>query len=55
MTIEEMEQEQERLHEKFEQLKSEIHTKWLEMTELSKAYGRLEDEINKIKGTENGG
>lgn len=54
MTIDEMEQEQERLHERFESLKTEIHDKWIEMTELSKEYNRLEDEINKLNGTEDG-
>lgn len=55
MSIEEMEQEQERLHERFEQLKMEIHSKWIEMGKLSEAYNSIEEEINKIKETENGG
>lgn len=55
MTIEEMEQEQERLHSRFEQLKQEIHDRWLEMNELSKAYNALDEEINKSKETQNGG
>lgn len=54
MTIEEMELEQERLHERFELLKSEIHDRWLEMGNLSEAYNRLEDEINRIKESQNG-
>lgn len=55
MTIEEMENEQERLHEQFEHLKVEIHDKWLEMGKLSERYNELEDEITKLKGESNGG
>lgn len=54
MTVQEMEQEQERLHERFEQLKTEIHDRWIEMGELSESYNNLENEINKLKENKNG-
>lgn len=55
MTIEEMENEQEVLHEQFEALKVEIHDRWIEMGKLSERYNELEEEINKLKGESNGG
>ena len=50
MTIEEMENEQEKLHEQFEILKVEIHDRWIEMGKLSERYNELEEGINKLKG-----
>lgn len=54
MTVQEMEKEQERLHERFERLKTEIHDRWIEMGELSESYNNLENEINKLKENKNG-
>lgn len=54
MTIDEMEKEQEKLHERFELVKREIYDKWIEIDGLSKAYNKLEIEINKLKEAKNG-
>lgn len=50
MTIEEMEEKQERLHEEFEAAKNECYSKYMEMQRLSAEYNRIEEEIKKLKG-----
>ena len=50
MTIEELEKQQEKLHEDFEKKKIVCYDSYNEMWKLSEKYMKIENELNKRKG-----
>lgn len=50
MTLEELEKEQEKIHEKFEAAKEVCYNKWIEIKNLSEQFKAIEEEIKKRNG-----
>lgn len=49
-TVEELEREQERLHEEFERCKSESYDLYILMGKLSDEYLKIDNKLEKLKG-----